>query len=198
MNNNGCSGDYEVVSKDFTTSECRQAAHVLVFARTKEKLWSKHDVRAKISMHMRFDGKLGFPGGLIDEGEDVETGLNREFKEEMGLELGILKTDWISTHYSQELNIIVHFYCKEFDPDRFNELETSAMKAEEYGIEILGNIRVPLYTYKTKRGVLAGLPQFLRNNFAGNARQQLLSCLVLNKILTQEEVDTAMEQSQSI
>ena len=29
---------------------------------------------------LRFDGKLGFPGGLIDDGEDTETGLNREVK----------------------------------------------------------------------------------------------------------------------
>ena len=29
-----------------------------------------------IQMQMRFDGKLGFPGGLIDPGENVVTGLN--------------------------------------------------------------------------------------------------------------------------
>ena len=30
----------------------------------------------------RFDGRLGFPGGLIDPGENVEEGLNREVKGE--------------------------------------------------------------------------------------------------------------------
>jgi hypothetical protein len=25
-------------------------------------------------MHLRFDGKLGFPGGLVETEEDVETG----------------------------------------------------------------------------------------------------------------------------
>lgn len=34
-------------------------------------------------MQMRFDGTLGFPGGLIDVGEDVLDGLNREMAEEI-------------------------------------------------------------------------------------------------------------------
>ncbi len=29
-------------------------------------------------LNFRFDGKIGFPGGLIDPGENTETGLNRE------------------------------------------------------------------------------------------------------------------------
>ena len=31
----------------------------------------------------RFDGRLGFPGGLVDPGENVEEGLNREVKGEL-------------------------------------------------------------------------------------------------------------------
>jgi 8-oxo-dGTP pyrophosphatase MutT (NUDIX family) len=30
--------------------------------------------RALVNMHLRFDGKLGFPGGLVEDGEDIETG----------------------------------------------------------------------------------------------------------------------------
>jgi hypothetical protein len=30
--------------------------------------------RALVNMHLRFDGKLGFPGGLVETEEDVETG----------------------------------------------------------------------------------------------------------------------------
>jgi U8 snoRNA-decapping enzyme len=36
-------------------------------------------------MQMRFDGVLGFPGGLIEKGEDPVVGLNREMEEEIGL-----------------------------------------------------------------------------------------------------------------
>ena len=39
-------------------------------------------------MQMRFDGTLGFPGGLVDAGEDPVQGLNREMHEEIGLQVG--------------------------------------------------------------------------------------------------------------
>jgi len=39
-------------------------------------------------MQMRFDGKLGFPGGMIDQGEDVLPGMNRELVEELAIEPG--------------------------------------------------------------------------------------------------------------
>lgn len=37
-------------------------------------------------MQLRFDGKLGFPGGLINESEVPVDGLNRELTEEIALE----------------------------------------------------------------------------------------------------------------
>ena len=37
-------------------------------------------------MQVRFDGLLGFPGGLVDPGESVEVGLNRELVEEIALD----------------------------------------------------------------------------------------------------------------
>ena len=38
-------------------------------------------------MQMRFDGKLGFPGGLVEPGEDIVAGLNRELVEEINLDI---------------------------------------------------------------------------------------------------------------
>lgn len=43
-----------------------------------------------------------------------------------------------------------------------------------------------------------GLPSFLRNNFVGNASQQLLIGLELASILTQEEIKEALHLSQLI
>ena len=34
--------------------------------------------------HGRFDGTFGFPGGVIDSGEDLVSGVNRELAEEIG------------------------------------------------------------------------------------------------------------------
>ena len=40
----------------------------------------------KKQMQLRHDGMLGFPGGFIDPQESIETGLNRELKEEINLD----------------------------------------------------------------------------------------------------------------
>ena len=38
-------------------------------------------------MQMRFDGAIGFAGGLVDPGEEVTQGLNRELEEEINLDI---------------------------------------------------------------------------------------------------------------
>ena len=60
---------YISVEKDYKPNDIkyREAAHVMFFARTKRKLWDKLPYGAFINMHLRFDGRLGFPGGLIDK-----------------------------------------------------------------------------------------------------------------------------------
>ena len=37
-------------------------------------------------MQMRFDGHVGFPGGLVEAGEEVVHGLIREMEEEINLD----------------------------------------------------------------------------------------------------------------
>lgn len=39
-----------------------------------------------LQMQMRFDGHVGFPGGLVEPGEDVVHGLIREMQEEINLD----------------------------------------------------------------------------------------------------------------
>ena len=138
-------------------------------------------------MHLRFDGRLGFPGGLIDQGEDIEEALNREIQEEMGDGNPLVTAqDWMQTNFSKTDNILLHFYCKELTKEEFFNLEKRGLQAKEYGVEVLGLIRVPLYTRKRNNG---GLPMFLKNNFAGNARENLLRTLAVKNILTAEEIE---------
>ncbi|XP_023342199.1 U8 snoRNA-decapping enzyme isoform X2 [Eurytemora carolleeae] len=146
-------------------------------------------------MHMRFDGKLGFPGGILDPGENAETGLNREVQEEVGMDLGLLESDWVGAWYSAQGRILNHFFCKEVSREQFLMMEKEGEKAPEFGVEILGHIRVPLYSYQNKRGQRSGFPQFLKNNFSGNSREQLLKCLVEKNVLSSEEVGEALRLS---
>ena len=57
-------------------------------------------------MHIRFDGSFGFPGGLIDDGEDVITGLNRELEEEIGWSPEFSKISW--DNYYNTLVILLY------------------------------------------------------------------------------------------
>ena len=68
---------------------------------------------------VRFDGLLGFPGGLVDDGESVEQGLNRELEEEINLnldEVKITESDLICiqrpTINDEDPNVICYFYAK--------------------------------------------------------------------------------------
>lgn len=61
--------------------------------------------------------------------------------------------------------------------------------------QVLGLIRCPVYTMHDKQG---GLPSFLRNNFVGNSRQQLLIGLEHAGILTQEEIKEVVHFSKLI
>ena len=40
-----------------------------------------------LQMQLRQDGKVGFPGGLVDPGEEACEGLMRELSEEMALDV---------------------------------------------------------------------------------------------------------------
>jgi len=159
--------------------------------RTEDKLWDKHPYLALVNMHLRFDGRLGFPGGIIDPGETIELALNREISEEMGPgNPEVLETDWISSTYSPGQRLLMHFYCKEISKEEFHKLEKRGLSAEEYGVEILGILRVPLYTRPRNRG---GFPEFLKNNFAGNARENLLVALRERGVLGEAYIEESLK-----
>ena len=90
-------------------------------------------------MQMRFDGYLGFPGGLIDAGENIVDGLNRELAEEIGLDLEkhrFTMKEHRMTHINKSSNLILHFFGLKISLDEFVAIEKGVLRAEEYGIEV--------------------------------------------------------------
>jgi len=190
------SADYKTLTSEEVASDklasLKHAAHGMIYARQPRLLWDLYDMRGLVMMQMRFDGVLGFPGGLVDEGETPLQGVNREMREEICLDLdtyAFTEEDRISVQLNEKKGLVLHFYLKEVRAEDFAVLERSVIHAVEFGEETLGTIRVPLYTMGDGH---RGFPAFLQNKFAGNARHQLLAGLRAAGLMSEGEITQAV------
>ncbi|KAK7476495.1 hypothetical protein BaRGS_00032243 [Batillaria attramentaria] len=185
--------DYEESMTKF--ADYKHAAHGMIFARSGRVLWDIYKLKGAVMMQMRFDGVLGFPGGLVEAGEDPADGLNREMQEEIGLNVEVHKftaAHHVQTCLNEKKKLLTHFFAMEVTLEKFSALEANVLQAPEYGIETFGIVRVPLFTMGDG---LRGLPAFLTNQFAGNARTQLLFGLQYMQLLTAEELQEVVQSS---
>lgn len=184
-------------------SGCRHACHVMLYCDTRAQLFGRIPIRHIILMQMRFDGLLGFPGGLVNPSEEtLEAGLSRELSEELGLALPMSEDDHVESCYapatssssssSSSRRLITHFYVKKMEEEQIREVETAAAStATDHGQEVLGMVRVPLYTLKGG----GGLAPFLSHSFIGNARSQLIDSLLRLNLVSPAELQKALTSS---
>nr|KAF6335575.1 nudix hydrolase 16 [Pipistrellus kuhlii] len=65
--------------------EWRHACHAMLYAPDPGLLFRRIPLRYLVLMQMRFDGRLGFPGGFVHfPDQSLEDGLNQELLEELG------------------------------------------------------------------------------------------------------------------
>jgi len=186
----------------------RHAVHGMIWSPWDNALTTldqhKYNPRAAVMMQLRFDGHLGFPGGMVSKTEKM-TGLdqaavlekltdtlNRELVEEVNMDCDKLSFKPEHYCYSQRHAtndaVVCHFYTIKTNLQVFHNLEIRSLTAEDFGIETLGHVRVPLYKmHDGYRGFYA----FLQNNFIGNSRSQLFRGLLVNNILSLDEVKEA-------
>ncbi|XP_015441240.1 U8 snoRNA-decapping enzyme [Pteropus alecto] len=100
---------------------------------------------------------------------------------ELGEELGdaaaafrVERADHRSSRTVSDRHVVTHFYVKRLTLEQLAAVEIGAPHAKDHGLEVLGLVRVPLYTLRDGVG---GLPAFLENTFIGTAREQLLEAL---------------------
>ncbi|XP_053454469.1 U8 snoRNA-decapping enzyme [Nycticebus coucang] len=156
----------------------RHACHALLYAPDPGMLFGRIPLRYAVLMQMRFDGRLGFPGGFVDKQDSsLEDALNRELHEELGEAVAafrVERADYRSSHAGSGQRIVAHFYAKCLTLEQLLAVEEGATQAKDHGLEVMGLVRVPLYTLRDGVG---GLPTFLENSFIGAAREQLLETL---------------------
>ncbi|KAG8447901.1 hypothetical protein GDO86_015134 [Hymenochirus boettgeri] len=151
-------------------------------------------------MMMRFDGRFGFPGGFVDTRDmSLESGLCRELLEELGPAIStvdITEKDYRSSQVREHpQKCVTHFYTKELKLDDLERVELESGLAKDHGLEVMGLVRVPLYTLRDGVG---GLPAFLCNNFIGNSKSQLLYALRTLRLLREDQIQEAIRASQNI
>lgn len=183
---------------------CRYGGHCMIWAKTDKSFKTKYRdvplialvnvsfhaqqkqnnycIGKAFQMHLRWDGSLGFPGGFLEENESIVDGTSREIEEEMGVDsahLQLTPQDFVFKTSQQDVvsgkMLHLFFFSKEVCEQTFLELEENSRKAQHFGTEVLGNIRVPLHLWRTNEG----FPKFLTNSFIGTAKLQLL--LALNR-----------------
>ncbi|KAL0985581.1 hypothetical protein UPYG_G00158880 [Umbra pygmaea] len=174
---------------------CRHACHILLYADTEAQLFEETPIRHILLMQMRFDGLLGFPGGFVDPSvETLEDGLSRELWEELGFSLSVTVDDHVnSCHTPSSSQLVAHFYARKMEEREIREVEkAAATTATDHGHEVMGMVRVPLYTLKGGRG----LPNFLSHSFIGNCRCQLEDALLRFGLVPREELEMALQQAE--
>ncbi|XP_066436883.1 U8 snoRNA-decapping enzyme-like [Eleutherodactylus coqui] len=177
----------------------RHACHVMLYAPTTAKLFDRVPIRFVVLMMMRFDGRLGFPGGFVDTRDgSLEEGLSRELVEELGDIFNTLKVTDKDYRSSQAREFpqkgVTHFYTKALKLEEVEAIEKAGACAKDHGLEVMGLVRVPLYTLRDGFG---GLPAFLSNNFIGNSKSQLLYGLRSLRLLREDQIQDAMWASQN-
>jgi U8 snoRNA-decapping enzyme len=130
-----------------------------------------------VLMLLRWDGCIGFPGGKVDSGEDLETALKRELREEINFNVDLRKAKLLCSLATESNDR--HIHCYEYnvgDESWFRHAITQAAQAEHFLSESQGCFGVQIAHFEGGGGIY----DFLKNNFKATAKMEL-ECLIRTK-----------------
>jgi len=102
----------------------------------------------------------------------------------------VCQEDYSGCIYLENENLCTHFYVKEINEDKLELLETDALRAKDR-FEVLGTMRVPFYQLEDGKG----FPTFIKQNFAGNALQNLLRVVQERDLYEKTAFEAAVEEA---
>lgn len=133
-----------------------------------------------VLMQLRWDGKNGFAGGIVEKGEDLRTALIRESKEEFSMILDedmLAKTKPLSTYSDGKCNI--HSFVVEVDYETIKLFQKNSFKSKHFLSEVTGCSLPQIADFKGK-----GIKELLKNNFSGTAKQELLDLIEMENLVS--------------
>ena len=132
-----------------------------------------------VLMQHRWDGTVGFPGGLVNEGEALIKALIRESEEELAFEISeelYKKIQPLATYSDESINI--HSYYLEVSYEKIKEIQQKSFGAKDFYSENQGCILPQIADFKGK-----GIKTFLTNNFYLTAKEELKEFIKIECLL---------------
>lgn len=122
-----------------------------------------------VLMIMRWDGYIGFPGGMVEEGEDLVTGLRRELAEEINYIVPPSQLIPLCTHQAGNTGVHTHNFSCEVTRDEMFQILWNAPTAKHFLTEVQGCFAVQIANFGDDRGFVA----FRKHQFRATAGLQL-------------------------
>jgi U8 snoRNA-decapping enzyme len=151
-------------------------------------------------LQLRFDGLLGFPGGIVDEDvtdiESIIDALQREMREEINYCDPISVEDYFYSYFYKPKKIVSHFFVKQIPLKEAEQLEQSHTKAPDFPRESLGLLRIPIgCSYDSQSGYLRRfIKNFMQHKFSGNVKKQIIDVCEKFNVMTQKDLEWTKSQ----
>ena len=152
-------------------------AHCMLWFRTSNSIY--HNITYAF-LQLRYDGLLGFPGGIVDEDitslESIINGLQREMMEEINYRHPIGVEHYVYSYYCPMKRMISHFFAKEISHSEAQQVEKCLSKARDFPLETLGLMRTPIgVSHFTNSWYLQRfMNNFMKQKFVGITRKQMI------------------------
>lgn len=142
----------------------------------------------------RWDGRSGFLGGNVDQGETIVEGAVRETLEEGNYTLKEDELKPICSHNFQagRNTLSTHLFAKEVSVKELFEIQANIVNGRDYGSEIFGSNIVLLGDF----GRGKGLPKYLGTPMATTVKEELMELIISEKLMTEEDLTKCCETAE--